>query len=95
MNQEAFNYWYNNYAYQYKCYPPSMEHFFQYVHYHVPYYNQFNTPLFIPIQQTQSTPPILENTNKKEKCADGMECKNVYCKYFHHPGTDSKIFLNK
>jgi len=31
----------------------------------------------------------------KDECNDGMSCKNVYCKYFHHPSADPTIFLQK
>ena len=31
----------------------------------------------------------------KEDCSLGMSCKNIYCKYFHHPSADPDIFLVK
>jgi len=34
-------------------------------------------------------------TKNKDECVDGMSCKNVYCKYFHHPSADPNIFFNK
>jgi len=31
----------------------------------------------------------------KEKCENGMECKNTYCQKFHHPGIDQTNFNSK
>jgi len=31
----------------------------------------------------------------KDECLNGMSCKDIYCKFFHHPSADEKIFYQK
>ena len=78
------------------------------VQYYTPTYMLAPPGVIYPPPVTQVSPSesneSLENSkniilNKKyglrtkDDCSNGMACTNVYCKFFHHPSADSKIFL--
>jgi hypothetical protein len=96
MDQNIFNYWYHMYTVSNGCHPPSFEHLQHYMYGHLKMPPIF-IPLSYPIQlsNVQTFPQVAEpnnhifnekyGINTKDDCSNGMSCKDVYCKYFHHP----------
>ena len=87
-------------------YPTLQQYQYFYMTYQ-PYFQQMKMypPQYIYYQQPQMQWYPIQNGIKvddkfyiktKEKCENGMECKNTYCQKFHHPGIDQiNLILNK
>lgn len=74
--QQQYHYFYMNYHYQQQQMYP-----------HPPLQMQWYPLPCYPVQNVVKVDDKFY-IKTKEKCENGMECKNTYCQKFHHPGIE-------
>ena len=92
--QQQYQYFQMNYQYYYQqqMYPQPIVYYQQ----PPPQMQWYSLPQqFYPVQNGIKVDDKFY-IKTKEKCENGMECKNTYCQKFHHPGIDqTNLILNK